>query len=273
MIFLSNNDCAKNCYHRTMIIIKTDEEIQKLREGGKRLATIVQTVAQAVRPGISTEVLNELAESLIKADGDIPAFKGYKPSLHIRPYPKTLITSINHEVVHGIPSSTVTLKEGDIISLDLGINHKECFTDHAITVAVGVITEKDKKLLSATREALYKGIDMAKVGNRVGDIGFAIETVAKKYGYGIVRELAGHGVGRYIHEDPFIPNYGQKGKGELLTAGMVIAIEPMFTRGTDDIYVKDDGYTVVTRDGSNSAHFEHTVLITNSGPEVLTETR
>lgn len=255
-----------------MIIIKTDEEIEKLREGGRRLATILEKVAQAVHPGVSTEDLNQLAESLISADGDIPAFKGYKPSLHIHPYPKSLITSINHEVVHGIPSTDVILKEGDIISLDLGINHQGCFTDHASTVAVGAITEKDKKLLSVTRQALYTGIDMAKAGNRIGDISFAIENVAKKHGYGIVRELAGHGVGRYIHEDPFIPNYGQKGKGELLTPGMVIAIEPMFTRGGDDVYVKDDGYTVVTSDGSKSAHFEHTVLITDGDPEILTET-
>ncbi len=252
-------------------IIKTAEEIELLREGGKRLARILAEVATHVRPGISSWELDQIAEDLIRAGGDEPAFKHYKPALHMKPFPASLCVSVNNEIVHGIPSKDVVLKEGDIVSLDLGLKHKGLFTDHAITVPVGNVAKSDLELLRVTKEALLVGIDVARGGNRVGDIGYAIEQYVKKYGYGITRDLSGHGVGRAIHEDPYIPNYGKAGKGELLKPGMVIAIEPMFNLGGDPTVVARDGYTVKTADGSRSAHFEHTVHITEGEAEILTQ--
>jgi methionyl aminopeptidase len=253
-----------------MVIIKTPEEIEILREGGKRLARILAEVATHVRPGISSTELDTIAEGLIRDGGDEPAFKGYKPALHMKPFPASLCVSVNNEIVHGIPSQNVVLKEGDIVSLDLGLKHKGLFTDHAITVPVGTVSKKDTELMRATKEAMLVGIAAAVGGGRVGDIGYAIQTFVKPYGYGIVRDLSGHGVGRAIHEDPYIPNYGKAGKGELLKPGMVVAIEPMLNLGEDDTIVARDGYTVKTADGSKSAHFEHTVLITEGEPEILT---
>ncbi len=253
-----------------MVIIKTPEEIEILREGGKRLARILAEVATHVRPGISSTELDAIAEGLIRDGGDEPAFKGYKPALHMKPFPASLCVSVNNEIVHGIPSQNVVLKEGDIVSLDLGLKHKGLFTDHAITVPVGTVSKKDTELMRATKEAMLVGIAAAVGGGRVGDIGYAIQTFVKPYGYGIVRDLSGHGVGRAIHEDPYIPNYGKAGKGELLKPGMVVAIEPMLNLGEDDTIVARDGYTVKTADGSKSAHFEHTVLITEGEPEILT---
>jgi methionyl aminopeptidase len=252
------------------VIIKTKEEIQILREGGKRLATILQKVSQRVVPGISTWELDEYAHSLIKEGGDEPAFLHYKPDGHSKPYPASLCTSVNNEVVHGIPKKSKILKEGDIISIDLGLKHKGLFTDHAITVPVGKVSKASEQLLHTTQEALMVGIDHAKGGSTVGDIGYAIEQfVARRYG--IVRELSGHGVGKKIHEDPYIPNYGKKGKGQKLIAGMVVAIEPMLNIGGADIISLSDGYTIKTADGSRSAHFEHTILITEGDAEILTK--
>lgn len=253
------------------IIVKTEEEIEKITEGGKKLAWILSEVALHAQAGVSATELDSLAEKLILDGGDLPAFKGYKPDLHKKAYPASLIVSINNEVVHGIPTKDKILKDGDIVSLDLGLNHEGCFTDHAITVAVGTITDKEKKLLSVTKDALYAGIDEARPGKRVGDIGFAIQKFAHRQGYGIVHDLAGHGVGRYIHEDPYIPNYGKPNTGALLKPGMIVAIEPMFNLGTGDIEVLADGYTIVTKDNKKSAHFEHTVLITHGDPIILTE--
>jgi methionyl aminopeptidase len=254
------------------VIIKTEEEIAILRDGGKRLARILAEVATHVRPGISSRELDAIAEGLIRDGGDEPAFKGYKPALHMRPFPASLCVSVNNEIVHGIPAGDVVLKEGDIVSLDLGLKHKGLFTDHAITVPVGKISKKEEELLRVTKEALHVGIQAAQESNRVGDIGYAIEQFVKKNGgYGIVRDLSGHGVGRAIHEDPYIPNYGKAGKGELLKPGMVVAIEPMLNLGDDETIVARDGYTVKTADGSKSAHFEHTILITESEPEILTQ--
>ncbi len=258
-------------YDNMAIIIKTKEQIEILREGGKRLATILDMVAKKVRPGISALELDAYAEELIHEGGDEPAFKGYQPTHHMAPYPGSLCVSVNNEIVHGIPRSDVILKEGDIVSLDLGIKHKGLFTDHAVTVAVGKISKKDAELLQVTQEALMVGIQAAKGGARVGDIGFAIQQFVKPYKYGIVRDLSGHGVGVEIHEDPFIPNYGKAGKGELLTPGMVVAIEPMLNLGRDETIVGNDGYTVRTLDGSKSAHFEHTILITEGEAEILTQ--
>jgi len=253
------------------IIIKTKEEIEILREGGKRLATILKKVGEKIAPGISAYELDQLAEKLIRDGGDEPAFLGYKPEGHGAPYPASLCVSVNSEVVHGIPFKDKILKEGDIVSIDLGLKHKGLFTDHAITLPVGKISKKDIELLNVTKDSLLEGIVAIVPGSRVGDIGHAIEKFVKPYKYGIVRTLSGHGVGKYIHEDPYIPNFGKKGTGVLLEAGMVIAIEPMLTLGTHNVIVNKDGYTIRTSDDSKSAHFEHTVLITNDGAEILTE--
>lgn len=251
------------------VIIKTEEEIEILREGGKRLAAILAKVAKKVVPGVSTDELDDYAHKLIVDGGDEPAFLNYKPEGHHHPFPASLCTSVNNEIVHGIPSNRI-LKEGDIISIDLGIKHKGLFTDHAITVGVGEISKASEQLLKVTQRALEIGITEARGGNTVGDIGYAIEQfVARRYG--IVRELSGHGVGKHIHEDPFIPNYGKKGKGQKLIPGMVVAIEPMLNNGSEDIISLADGYTIKTADGSRSAHFEHTILITEGEPEILTK--
>lgn len=251
------------------IIIKTKEQVEILREGGKRLAVILDKVSKKVAPGISTLELDLYAFELIKKGGDTPAFLNYKPEGHSHPFPASICISVNNEVVHGIPSKNKILKEGDIVSLDLGLTHKGLFTDHAVTVGVGNITKTSQTLLNKTKEALLAGIEQARVGNTVGDIGYSIEKISKGK-YGIVRELSGHGVGVKIHEDPYIPNFGKKGKGQKLVAGMVVAIEPMFNLGRASIVSDSDGYTIKTADGSKSAHFEHTVYIGEDGPEILT---
>lgn len=251
------------------VIIKTKEEIEILREGGKRLASILAKVAKMVKPGVSTYELDKYAHDLIVEGGDEPAFLNYKPEGQSKAYPASLCTSVNNEVVHGIPSQTKILKEGDIISIDLGLKHQGLFTDHAVTVAVGSIDKNSQKLLNDTHEALLVGIEAAKGGNTVGDIGHAIEQFVA-HRYGIVRELSGHGVGKKIHEDPYVPNFGKAGKGQKLIPGMVIAIEPMLNIGKANIITLADGYTIKTADGSRSAHFEHTVLITEGEAEILT---
>ncbi len=253
-----------------MIIIKTPEEIAKMREGGKHHAEILQKIAKLVRPGISTWELDQAAEQMIKEYGDRPAFKGYKPDGARTPYPATLITSINEEVVHGIPSKKRILAEGDIISLDLGINHEGVFTDAAITVPVGKISKELNELLMVTEEALQVGIDQVVPGNTIDDISYAIESFINKR-YGIVEGFSGHGVGRHIHEDPYIPNYVTGNGTTKLVPGMTIAIEPMMNIGTKHVKILSDGYTVVTKDGKPSAHFEHTVLVTETGYEILTK--
>lgn len=251
------------------VIIKTKEEIEILREGGKRLAAILVKVADKVKPGVTTKELDLYAYKLIKEGGDEPAFLNYKPEGHSKAYPASLCTSVNNEIVHGIPKTTKILKEGDIVSIDLGLKHKGLFTDHAVTIPVGKINKASQELLNITKEALIIGIQEAKGGNTVGDIGYAIEKFVNRK-YGIVRELSGHGVGIKIHEDPYIPNFGKAGKGQKLIPGMVVAIEPMLNIGKADIIALSDGYTIKTADGSRSAHFEHTVLITEGEPEILT---
>jgi len=254
-----------------VITIKKKEEIEILREGGKRHAYILGEVVKAAVSGVTTSALDELAYRLIKEGGDTPAFLQYKPYGAKRPYPASLCVSVNDEIVHGIPNETPkTLKEGDIVSLDLGLSHKGLITDMAVTIAVGEVSRDAKKLLKVTEEALTAGIKAAQAQGFVGDIGFAIESVIKPHGFGIVRELAGHGVGYKVHEDPYVPNFGQKGTGERLLPGMVIAIEPMVNLGGEEITLDDDGYTYRTKDGSLSAHFEHTILITEKGAEILT---
>lgn len=255
------------------VFIKTPKEIEALREGGKNLAHVLDVVEKAVHPGVSTKELDMLAEKTIRDLGDTPAFLGYTPYGADFPYPGTICLSINDEIVHGIPHEARFLKEGDIIGLDLGLIHKGTITDSARTVGVGKIDEKAQKLMDTTKKALEVGIAAAKTGAHSGDIGVAIERFTKPHKYGIVRELGGHGVGRYVHEDPFIPNWGtRKGMGVKLKAGMVIAIEPMLNIGKKGIVLEKDGYTYRTADRSLSAHFEHTILITKEGtPEILTK--
>lgn len=252
------------------IIIKTKEEIERLRVAGKHLAQVLQKVKEKVVPGVSTKELDLYAEKLIRELGDTPAFLNYRPVGARTPFPATLCVSINDEVVHGIPKANRILKEGDIISIDLGLNHEGVFTDHAMTLPVGEVSEPIKKLLEVTEKALSAGIAAAQPGFCVGDIGAAIEGYVKPHKYGIVDILAGHGVGRYIHEDPYIPNFGKPGTGAKLVPGMVIAIEPMLNMGTKNVFLDDDDWTFKTSDGKRSAHFEHTVLITEDGPEILT---
>lgn len=255
------------------IIIKSPEEIEILREGGRRLAGVLHKVRDMVAPGISTKDLDSYAEKLIREMGDEPALLNYKPEGARIPFPATLCVSVNNEVVHGIPNTKRILKEGDIVSLDLVIKHKGLFTDMTITTGVGKISNGDKKLIDTTEKALAVGISACRAGNRVGDIGYAIQSFvkSKKANYGIVEVLAGHGVGKKIHEDPFVPNFGKAGTGAKLVAGMVIAIEPMLNNGTKHVTLQDDGYTFHTDDGKRSAHFEHTVLITDGDPEILTQ--
>ena len=254
-----------------MIIIKTKEEIEILKEGGKRLAAVLYKVKEIVKPGISTRDLDDYAFKLIKEMGDEPAFLNYRPKGTDSAYPASLCVSVNNEVVHGIPNSKKILQEGDIVSLDLGLKHKNLFTDMAITVGVGEISASSQKLMKITEQALQVGINAAQGGNRVGDISYAIESFVRPHKYGIVEVLSGHGVGKAIHEDPYIPNFGKAGVGAKLVPGMVIAIEPMLNNGTKNVVLDKDGYTFHTADAKRSAHFEHTILITEGEPEILTK--
>ncbi len=254
-----------------MIKIKTKEEIEILREGGRRNATILKSLADMVHPGLAVKDIELKAKNLISESGDMAAFLNYTPYGAMRPYPASVCVSVNDQIVHGIPNeSEYILKEGDIVSLDLGLKHKGLYTDHAVTVPVGKIEEKYKNLLKFTEQALIMGIDVAKPGKRIGLIGFTIESFAKKHGYGVVEELSGHGVGYSVHEEPYVPNHGTANKGPILKVGMVLAIEPMFNMGTKKIVLDKDGYTYRTADGKYSAHFEHTVVITENGAEILT---
>ncbi len=253
------------------IIIKTKEEIDIIREGGKHLATVLYKVKDMVAPGVSTYELDKYAEKLIREYGDEPAFLNYKPEGAAFPFPASLCVSVNEEVVHGIPKKDKILKEGDIVSIDLGVKHKGLFTDMALTVEVGEVSEELKKLLEITEKSLHVGISNAVAGNRTGDIGHAIESFVKPHKYGIVDVLSGHGVGKYIHEDPYIPNFGKSGTGAKLVPGMIVALEPMLNLGTKNVILEKDGYTFRTADSKKSAHFELTILITEGEPEILTK--
>ena len=255
------------------IFIKTAKEIDTMREGGLRHARILRELAELVRSGVSSQTLEDKAREFIEREGGKAAFLNYKPYGAKVPFPAALCVSVNDEVVHGIPNGKKPkiLKDGDIVSLDLGFSYKGLITDAAVTIAVGKVAAPIKKLLAKTEEALYAGIKVAKAGKTTGDIGVAIEMIGDKAGFGIVDILAGHGVGRHVHEDPYVPNFGEKGEGETLKVGMTIAIEPMFNLGTKNLMLDRDGYTYRTADGKMSAHFEHTVLITEKGAEILTK--
>lgn len=255
-----------------MIKPKSPSEIARLQIGGQKLAKILRLTAQQVKPGVSTDFLNTFAHNLIIQEGGKSPFLGYTPYGAKRPFPADICISINNEIVHGIPNEDPKiLEEGDIVGLDAGLLYDGLITDHAITVAVGEISKEAKNLLSRTKEALQAGIKQAVIGNKVGDISHAIERVADAANLTVIDGLTGHGVGYAVHEDPYVPNSGHSGTGEELIEGMVIAIEPMFSTGSSEIKVAKDGYTYLTKDGSLSAQFEHTIAITKDGPLVLTK--
>ncbi|MGD2152134.1 MAG: type I methionyl aminopeptidase [Gemmatimonadales bacterium] len=248
-----------------MITLKTDEEIEVISHACEIVADVLDTVADMVRPGVTTADLDRWAEERIKGyEGATPAFKG------LYGFPATLCTSINQEVVHGIPSPSRVLQQGDIVSIDVGVCYEGYFGDGALTLSVGDISDDVRRLLAVTQRALERGVDAARPGSRIGDISSAIEEVGRDAGYGVPRELTGHGIGSRPHEDPQVPNYGRSGEGLRLQPGLVLAIEPMFNMGGREIRTLADEWTVVTADGTVSAHFEHTVAITPDGPRVLT---
>ena len=253
-----------------MTILKNIEEINMLREGGKILASVLYEAAGMSVSGIKTIELDKLAEKRIREAGGRPSFKNYKTQDDKVPYAASLGVSINEEVVHGVPGEIV-LKDGDIVSLDLGMEYKGFYTDMAITFPVGKASEQAKKLIETTKESLNLGIMAVKSGAFTGDIGYAIQSFAEKNGFNVVRKLVGHGLGRKVHEPPEVPNFGVKGKGEILREGEVIAIEPMITAGRQDIYLDKDEWTWKTKDGSLSAHFEHTIIVTKNGAEIITK--
>ncbi len=253
-----------------MIEIKTKEELKKMKKAGEIVATVLAELEKYIKPGVTTYRLNEIAEDLVRKMGGIPAFKGYKPHFYFpREFPATICTSINEEIVHGIPSKRV-LKEGDIISIDIGVRIDGFHGDAAYTYPVGEISERAKKLLDITKNALSKAIAVVKDGIRVGDISYEIQSYAESNGFSVIRDFVGHGIGRNLHEEPQIPNFGVRGKGSELREGAVIAIEPMISAGSHEVEILPDTWTAVTKDRSLSAHFEHTVTVTSDSAIVLT---
>ena len=246
-----------------MIICKSPAELERMREANQLVARILEELASMVEPGVTTADLDAAAESKVRAAGAEPAFKGY------RGYPATLCASVNEQVVHGIPSKR-PLVAGDIVSLDMGVRLRGFFGDSAVTVPVGVVSDDVRRLLRVTQEALDKGIGQVRVGGRISDIGHAIQTHVEASGFSVVREFVGHGIGAALHEEPQIANYGEPGRGPRLAEGMTLAIEPMVNMGKPSVRVLADGWTAVTKDGSLSAHFEHTVAVTKGGPMILT---
>ncbi|MEK7134822.1 MAG: type I methionyl aminopeptidase [Patescibacteria group bacterium] len=254
-----------------MITIKTKEEIEILREGGKILAEVLKKISELAKPGISTGFLNQKAREMILARGALPSFEGYKPSFSDRPYPTALCASLNDVVVHGLPSEKIILKEGDILKLDLGVKYKNLFTDAAITIGIGKLTDDKIKLIEVTRKSLDLAIEKVKPGNYIGDIGQVVERHVESNGFSVVKVLVGHGVGYAVHEEPNIPNYGKKDKEPELKSGMVLAIEPMVTMGSAEVRLHKDGFGYETIDGSFSAHFEHTLAVMDNGYLLLTK--
>ncbi len=248
-----------------MIVLKTARELALMREACRISAGALRVAGEAVKPGISTWEIDQIAYKYIKSQGAEPNF------LNLYGFPATACISINDEVIHGIPSKKRIIKAGDIVSIDLGAKINGFNGDNAATFACGEITEEAQKLMDATKESLYEAIKVAVVGNKIGDIASAVQLYCEERGYGIVREYTGHGVGKELHEDPSVPNYGKAGRGVRLVAGMTLAIEPMINQGTAGVKVMPDGWTVKTRDGKLSAHFEHTVAITADGPVILTK--
>ena len=247
-----------------MITIKSDREIQLMRESAEKLRNVFAEVKTMIRPGVKTAALDQKAEKVIQAQNAKPAFKGY------RGYPASLCISINEEVVHGIPSTQRIIREGDIISIDAGLIWHDFFSDSARTWTVGKVPSHIVKMIQVTKQALYEGMDQMKVGARIGDISAAIQHRIESNGFGVVRDYVGHGIGKAMHEDPQVPNYGTPGRGQKLVAGMALALEPMVTEGDWQVKVLEDGWTVVTKDGKIAAHYEDTIAVTENGPENLT---
>lgn len=251
-----------------MIYLKTREEIELMRESALMVSRTLALVAREVKPGVTPLYLDRLAEEYIRDNGGVPAFKGYKGGRGVPDFPATLCISINEAVVHGIPGNK-PLQNGDIISVDCGVKKNGFFGDHAYTFGVGEISAEAQRLIDVTKESLYLGIQQMVSGNRIGDISFAIQQHAEKNGYGVVRELVGHGLGKNMHEEPEVPNYGARGNGPKIKEGMVLAIEPMINMGTKNIRQLNDGWTIITADGKPSAHFEHDVAVVDGKPEIL----
>jgi methionyl aminopeptidase len=253
-----------------MVTIKRPEEVARMRHAGTILADVLRVLEGELRPGVTTGELDAIAERMIRDAGATPSFLGYGGSRQTIPFPGSICVSLNDEVVHGIPSGERRIGSGDVVKLDIGCIWQGWHADTARSFAVGPIQERLGRLIDSTRRGMEAGIAAAVPGNRLGDVGSAIEAVAHEHGYGIVRPFVGHGIGTSMHEDPQVPNYGRAGTGMRIEAGMCFAIEPMFNLGGDDVALLDDGWTVVTTDGSISAHFEDTIAVTASGPEVLT---
>ena len=249
----------------TKITLKAPWEIDLLRKANAIVAEVLHTLKETIVPGVSAWDLNRIAEEIVQKRGALPAFKGY------RGYPFSLCVSVNEEVVHGMPLKEKVLKEGDIVSLDFGAVYEGYVGDAALTVAVGEISEEAQRLMEVCEEALYRAIDKARIGNRVQDISATIQSVAEKAGFNVIRDFVGHGIGRNLHEPPEVPNFGRRGKGPKLMAGMVLAIEPMVVTGSYEIEILPDGWTAVTKDRGLAAHFEHSVVITPKGPEILSQ--
>jgi methionyl aminopeptidase len=245
-----------------MILLKSPQEIARMEKANRIVAEILEGIKELIRPGVETRELDEAAEEYCRRRGVEPAFKGY------RGYPRSICVSVNEEVVHGIPGAR-RLKAGDLVSLDFGVKYDGYYGDAALTVAVGEVDPQARLLLKATEEALYAGIDRFRVGGRLSDISHAVQTVVEKQGFAVIREFVGHGIGRSLHEDPQIPNFGPAGRGPLLQVGMTLAIEPMTSAGSWQVKILSDGWTAVTEDGARSAHFEHTVALTETGVLIL----
>jgi methionyl aminopeptidase len=247
-----------------VIVCRSAAELERMRDAGRLVAEVLTELAAHVRPGVTTADLDAMAEQRIAKAGATPAFKGYHG------YPATICASINEEVIHGIPSGRRILNEGDIISIDVGVSLNGYYGDSAITLPVGQVSEEAARLLRVTEESLYKAIERVRPGNRISDIGHAVQHHVEAHGFSVVREFVGHGIGQRMHEEPQVPNYGEPGRGPRLSEGMVLAIEPMVNAGKPAVKVLADNWTAVTRDGSLSAHFEHTVAVTADGPWILT---
>ncbi|HPX03724.1 MAG TPA: type I methionyl aminopeptidase [Synergistaceae bacterium] len=253
-----------------MITFKSDRDLEKMRHAGRIVADILRLMRDMVRPGVDTYTLDQAAEALVLKENARPAFKGYKVPWVSVPFPGTICASVNDEIVHGIPSRERVLQDGDIISIDTGVSYNGFFGDAACTFAVGKISEDRQRLLDITLESLHRGVNAVKAGATLGDIGHAIESIVIPSGFGLVRDYAGHGIGRRLHEAPQVPNYGTAGSGITLKAGMTFCIEPMVMSGSEEVKNLSDNWTVVTADGSDAAHFEHSILVTPDGAEILT---
>ncbi len=248
------------------IIYKTFEEIELIKKSSLLVSETLAEVAKMIKPGVTTAAINEIVDTYIHDKGGYPIFKGYQ--VFDRQFPAAACISVNEEVVHGLPGERI-IQDGDIVSVDIGVLMNEFIGDSAYTFAVGNVDAAKLQLMKVTKESLYKGIDAARLNNRIGDISFAVQNHCEKFGYGIVTELVGHGVGRELHEEPQVPNYGRRGTGKKILEGMVIAIEPMINLGKKDVTIAEDGWTYITKDGLPSVHFEHTIAIQKEGPSIL----